>query len=333
MALLDLFNIAEQGVDTNINHYRFTITGGFGTGKSTLSAELFNRMGKAVTFGFEDRFKGIGGLNLVKINNWNEARQYVQQLKIGVSKGKKLPFDCVILDPVGRAGDMCSKYICKENNVEDLGDIPYGGGYSMLETEFDTFVDDLSALGLKVNYVAHGKLATIRPPRDPEGYQIYQPDVPKKLIYKTQGEADFICYLDVVRDVDEETGKSTPKRRLYLQNYADYQLKVPITGMPDYIEYETPSEGADKFIEAFNNAIKGNTNGSKPEEQKVVEKTDLEKLQDKAALVRDKNLKKNGGTMTQAEMKKVLEEHLGTYKIAECSNTDALSEFIKKYTE
>lgn len=338
---LDLFNLTKQKVDTNLGHYKFTITGSYGTGKSTFATELFSRLGRTVTFGFEDRFKGIEGITVARMTSWDDALKALQQLKVGVKK-KGLPFDTVIIDPVGIAGEMCQKYICKREGVDELAEIPHGNGHGMYQTEFNSFEDSLKKLGLNVNYVSHGKTELVSPPRGND-YNIFSPDVPKRLIYKTQGEVDFIVYLDVIREVDEETGKSIVKRRLYLQNYADYKLKVPVKGLPDYIEYEEASEGVDKLLEAWEKAV-----GQAAEEEddvvaeevpeeietksettvEVVDTYDSETLMKMAVEVRDKNLVKNGGEYTPKAMKEKMVGVLGTFKIAECEDLKALKEFI-----
>lgn len=346
--VLDLYNITKQTTNKNISDYKWTICGAYGSGKSTLATELFNALdGDSVTFGFEERFNGIEGIRVVPIRTWKEAKDYLKQLKKGVKDNDgELPFKSIVLDPVGVAGDMCTKYICNREGVDEIGDIGYGGGYAMLKTEFESYIDDLRNLGFKVNFVSHGKLETVKPPRGEE-YNIYTPDVPKKLIYKTQGEADFIVYLTVVREVDKKTGKSSAKRRLYFQNYADYSLKTPIKGMPDYIEYDEVEEGVEKIIEAFNTAVGlKNEEHVKSKEKKtpevgeikpyVVENEEEESsknIRKRAAEIREKNLKKNGGTYTPLKMKKLLEEMLGTYKIDECKDDEAILAFIVKMTE
>lgn len=332
---LDLYNLTKQTTNKNISDYKWTICGAYGSGKSTLATELFNALdGDSVTFGFEERFNGIEGIRVVPIRTWKEAKDYLKQLKNGVKDNAgELPFKSIVLDPVGVAGDMCTKYICNREGIDEIGDIGYGGGYAMLKTEFEAYVDDLRNLGFKVNFVSHGKLETVKPPRGEE-YNIFTPDVPKKLIYKTQGEADFIVYLTVVREVDKKTGKSSAKRRLYFQNYADYSLKTPIKGMPDYIEYDEVEEGVEKIIEAFNTAVGIKEVGKI--EPGVVENEEEESSKDirqRAAEIREKNLKKNGGTYTPLNMKKLLEEMLGTYKIDECEDDEAILSFIVKMTE
>lgn len=344
---IDLFNLAEETIDGDINHYKFTITGGYGTGKSTFANELFNRYGNCVTFGFEDRFKAIPGLKLVPIHSWEEAQSYLRQLRQGIKKTGKLPFDTVVIDPVGRMASMLETSVCEDNNIETIGDLGYGKGYSLQQDFFDEYEDSLKELGIHVNYVAHGKLETIKPPRDPEGYQVYVPDVPKKLIYKTQGEVDFCLFLDVIKDTDEETGVSVSKRRLYLQNYGDFKLKVPLKYLPDYIEYTEVKEGVDKFIKAFNNSIelmrkdqknedckqepiKVKQETKKPEQGSKLESDvdDISEIRKRAENVRDKLL--NGHD--KKEVVEILKKELGTAKISTCKDKDLLTDFIDAFT-
>lgn len=336
--MVDLFNLKATGIDKDLSHYNFTITGQFGAGKSTFANELFNKIsGDVVVFGFEDRFKGINGIRVVRMTSWDDARAYLKQIKKGVKENGRLPFKTVIIDPVGVAGAMCMKYICKREGVSEIGDISYGGGYSMFKTEYEGYIDELRALGIKVEQVSHGRMESIKPPRGEE-YNVFTTDVPKQLIYKTQGEVDFLLYLTVIREVDDVTGKSIPKRRLYLQNYADYDLKVPVTSLPDYIDYENVKDGVNQFIDAFENAVnqENKLNNftekvNEPEETNTVASENIDEIRENAVSVREGMLKKNGGSYLAKDVKKILEDELGTYKIAECENESALKEFIDKY--
>ena len=344
--IIDLFNLTSQGVDADIKNYQFTITGAYGAGKSSLATALFNRVGKAVTFGCEDRFKGIKDIKIIPIESWKNALDYKKVLTKGLKdNGGKNPFDfdTIILDPVGRLGKMCEEYICEDNMWESLADGGYGKGYNLLEDEFNSFVNDLKRLGFGVNYVAHGRTDTITPPRAIEGYQIFVPDVAKKIKYAVQGAADFVLYLDVLRQVDETTGVNKPVRRLYLQNYADYELKVPLEGFPDYIEYETVDEGVDKFIEAFNEAVKVTKGGDQPKQSKSADKSSTKQKQQKpktsetnlsidelrnlAIAIRDQMLKNLDRDFVINKLKSAL----GTAMIQDCDDTVKLMAFIEEF--
>lgn len=340
--IIDLFNLVSQEIDSDISHYQFTITGAFGSGKSTFANALFNEVGNAVTFGAEDRFKGIKDIKVVPITNWYEALEYKKVLKKGVrDNGGESPFEfnTIILDPVGRLAKMCETYICEENGWESLADGGYGKGYSLFEEEFNGFVEELKIMGFKIVNIAHGRSDTITPPRATEGYQVFVPDVPKKLRYVVQGEADFVLYLDVLRQVDEDTGINKPVRRLYLQNYADYELKVPLDGLPDYIEYETVDEGVAKFIEVFNKAVeitKNKPSKQKPKQEQKIKKSATVKVDENptietvipnAVIVRDELLK----TLDRDKVVEILTDSLGTAIISDCTDIDKLIKFVREY--
>ena len=253
---LDLYDLTVEKIDPEIGDYSFTITGDGGVGKSTFANALFNKIGTSVTFGCEDRFKGLPNLKLVPIwkDGWEAFVGYKTRLKKGLKQAGKLPFTHIVIDPVGQLGDMCEEYICQENGWENISSAPYGAGYNAFEKEFVDAIKELRATGVKVNFISHGKSETITPPRQ-EGYQVQMPDIQKKLKYIVKDEVDFLLYLSKVRKVDKD-GNSVAVRRLYLQNYPEYSLKVPLNGFPDYIEWDGPvEEGVDKFIEAFNHAV------------------------------------------------------------------------------
>lgn len=352
--LVDLFNLAKQTVDGDISHYLFTITGDYGAGKSSFANELFNRVGNAVIFGFEDRFKGINGARPILIRSWKELLDYKKMLRKGIRENNgenPFPFNTIIIDPMGKAAEMCEKYVCEENEWDSLGDAGFGKGYNEFFKEFSTMLDDLTTMGFTIQKVAHNRLDTITPQGAAEGYQVYVPDVPKKLKYIAQGEPDFVFYLDVVRNVDEETRTNKPVRRLYLQNYADFELKSTLKGLPDYIEFETVEEGVDMFIEAFNKAVavtrgedwkeeepKKRTEPAESAKPDPVEETekfeddtsvdvDMDALREQAVDVRTNLLEE----LEREEVIEILKQYLGTPKINEVQEPDKLIAFIKDY--
>lgn len=335
--IYDLWGLEEETIDGDINHYSFTISGDGGVGKSTFAHNLFKRLGGSCTFGFEDRFKGIGA-RVVPIDKhgWGAIDKYITQLERGLKAGKELPFSHVIIDPVGQAGDICERYVIEENGWEDMSTLAYGKGYEVFEEEFRDKIERLRSLGLKVDFVAHGKNETITPPRK-EGYVVKMPDIQKRLKYLVKDSVDFLLYLTVERSTDA-LGNPVAVRRLYMQNYPEFSLKVPLDGFPDYIEWEGDvDEGIDKFIEAFDKAVeftrkKKGLDGPAKEhkmqeplmESDSDDEEDIDSLKEKAIEKRDKMLE----DMTKQEVANLMKSILGTVKIAEVTNEDKLKAFL-----
>lgn len=340
--LQDLFKLEVQGVEHDLRKYRFSIYGKFGAGKSTFATQLFNKIynNRAVVFEFEDRFKGIPNLRGVRIHSWSELNSYIMQLRRGIkANGGKKPFDCIIIDPVGKASAMCEQYICETNDVDAISDLQWGKGYNLVKEEFELMESKIKNLGIDVQYVGHNKLETITP-SDGKEYHQYTIDVQNKIKGKVCGEADFILFLSVERKKDAD-GVEKPVRRLFISNFVNFELKSPIQGFPDYIEYETPEEGVDKFLKAWDKAVKTTeSNGgydstpidvkfNEPEKPKVEEpkdEPDLKTLQTKAEQKRDKLVELKDGD--KRSVAKTLKLVLGTAKISECTDEDKLLNFI-----
>ena len=340
---LDLFDLIDNQIDEDINNYSFTITGDGGVVKSTFANSLFNRIGRSVTFGCEDRFKGIPNLKLVPIwkDGWAAFVGYKNRLRKGLKEGKFLPFDHMVIDPVGQLGKMCEKYVCQENGWDDLGSAPYGAGYQAFEKEFYTAISDLRNMGVRVDFVSHGKNETITPPRQ-EGYNVQMPDIQKKLKYLVKDEVDFLLYLSKVRKVDAN-GNAVAVRRLYLQNYPEFALKVPLDGFPDYIEWEGEvEEGVEKFINAFKKAVEytnAKINGvpvaSAPVKSANIApavdesaNVNIDELREAAEKVRDNMI---GSGMSKIDVANAMREIMGTAKVKEVEDPKDLIEFINKY--
>ena len=244
----------------------------------------------------------------------------------------------MVIDPVGQLGKMCEEYVCQENGWDDLGSAPYGAGYQAFEKEFYTVIADLRDMGIRVDFVSHGKNETITPPRQ-EGYNVQMPDIQKKLKYLVKDEVDFLLYLSKVRKVDAN-GNAITVRRLYLQNYPEFALKVPLDGFPDYIEWEGEvEEGVDKFINAFNRAVEytnakvtGRPLPVRPdtnvESVPAEETVSIDELRDRAEKVRD-NMIESG--MSKIDVANAMREVMGTAKVKEVDDINALRAFIEKY--
>jgi hypothetical protein len=240
---------------------------------------------------------------------------------------------------------MCETSIIEEAGVEDIGDIPYGGGYTKFEDEFYGAIRELRSIGINVSFVAHGKTESITPPRQ-DPYDIQMPDIQKRLKYLVKDEVDFLLYLATVRDKNDD-GEPVLVRRLYLQGYPEFSLKVPLDGFPEYIEWSgSVEEGVDKFIEAFNKAVEITRSGSgevihveekkTSKKNKPAEKADkddnsddeLDTLREKAIMVRNVLMEDK----TKTEVISILKDSLGTAKISECDDIDKLNEFIRTYS-
>ena len=93
------------------------------TGKTTLATQMKG----SLLLAFERGYNALPGVIAQDITSWSEFRQVYRELK---KPEVKAAFNAVILDTVDIAADMCQKYICNQKDIESLGDLGYGKGWT-----------------------------------------------------------------------------------------------------------------------------------------------------------------------------------------------------------
>lgn len=56
-------------------------------------------------------------------------------------------YDTVVIDTVSEAYNACEKFICAQNGVQKIGDIPWGQGYAQTKSEFESALRSITMLG------------------------------------------------------------------------------------------------------------------------------------------------------------------------------------------
>lgn len=330
--LLDLMSLADNIVSDDINEYSITLYGQGGSGKSTFANALKRRLGTSVSFFFEPRARGLGGIKVVECPSWDVFLKYVDQLKKLKRAGEKVPFDNIIIDSTDSAYDKCTQYVLDENDWDTLqGD--YGARYTAVGTEFKNAITALRGMGFIVTFLTHEKTKEAHDVNN-AAFEKSAPIVSNQIQDIVSDQVDFILFLEKVTVTDDD-GNKKELRRLWLQNNPYMTLKTPLFGLPDYIEYEYVNEGVDKFIEAFNKAVQitrkmhetGEVEEPEQEVSEPVVEDKLEELHNKAVEVRDSMT----ATMERKEVAAAMKNVLGTTKISECDDVSKLNEFIDKY--
>lgn len=90
----------------------------------------------------------------VDVPTWGEFKKYLRQLQ---DEDVKQTFSTITIDTIGIAYDRCEAYICDRENVDRIGDIPYGAGYKMVDKEFDDCIRKITQLGYGMVLIGHAK--------------------------------------------------------------------------------------------------------------------------------------------------------------------------------
>jgi hypothetical protein len=117
-------------------------------GKTTFAVQAPRNLLLALERGYN----AIANANAVDITKWIEIKQYLKQLEKPEVKDM---FDTISIDTVGQMWDLCEQYVCAQNNVENILDIPYGKGYVMAKKEFEGALRKITMLGYGLILISH----------------------------------------------------------------------------------------------------------------------------------------------------------------------------------
>ena len=123
---------------------------------------------KALILATEIGTNAQSGAMVQPIQKYADFKLVLRQLEKPEAKEK---FNTICIDTLPILYDLCEQYVCAQNGVSKIGDIPYGGGYSQLSKEFESSLRKITMMQyglimvshLKETYDDEGKLLTAKP--------------------------------------------------------------------------------------------------------------------------------------------------------------------------
>ena len=255
MGVIDIFNVQPHQVSRDMRGYSVFLYGGWKTGKTTTAVKF----PKHFLLAFEKGYSAIPGAMAQPINSWSEFRQVLRQLKD--DKAKEM-FETIIIDTADIAYDYCTKYICSNNNVDAVGDIPYGKGYGLVEKEFDECLRQIVQLGYGLVIISHETDKTFKNENGTE-YNKIVPTLDKRANNVLARMCDIIGY---TRSIPDESGhervvmfmRGTSRyeagsRFKYTPDYIDLSYENLVKAIGDAIDRQMAEDGAEFFTDKREN--------------------------------------------------------------------------------
>ena len=244
--MVDILNIEPTKVSRDLQGKFILIYSQPKMGKTTFAVQ----MPKNLLLAFEHGYNALGGIKAVDIDKWATFKQIIRQLRQPEAKEM---YKTITIDTAGIAYTLCEEYICNQQNVSKIGDIPYGAGYGIVEKEFQDCLRQITQMGYGLVLISHS-VPRIEKTDDDGEIEIISPDLPKRGYKVINQLVDIICYIDIIWDKD---GKS--KRVLYTR-------KTPQIMAGSRFKYLSPiiPFGYDELTKAIAEAIEkeANENGS-----------------------------------------------------------------------
>jgi hypothetical protein len=243
MAAINLLNIQPHQVSRDLSGYITFIYGAPKTGKTTLATQMKG----SLLLAFERGYNALPGVIAQDITSWSEFRQVYRELK---KPEVKANFNAVILDTIDIAADMCQKYICNQKDIESLGDLGYGKGWTAFKEEFNEVIRGLTQLGYAVFFIGHHKEVTVT---DPDGTEriVIRPSLSNSTRTVVEGMADIYGYahqsraseMSVLTLRSPDDSISCGGRFKYLPNEIPLSYNNLVSALSEAIEKEAAENG------------------------------------------------------------------------------------------
>ena len=262
--MIDILNIEPTKVSKDLQGKYILIYGAPKVGKTSFSVQ----MPKNLLLAFEHGFNALGGIKAVDIDKWATFKQVIRQLQQPEAKEM---YSTITIDTATIAYTMCEDFICTQQNINRIGDLPYGAGYGLVEKEFQGCLRQITQMGYGIVLIAH---SVPRVEKTPEGseIEIVSPDLPKRGYKVINQLVDIIGYIDIIWDKE-----GNEKRVLYTRKTSQIMAGSRFKYLKSIISF-----GYKELTDAIAEAVEKEANESgstlidHEEEKKETERTFIE---------------------------------------------------------
>ena len=269
--MIDLLSLEPQRISRDLKGKYILLYGLPGVGKTSLASEFKN----VLIAGFEMGTTAMNNVYVQPIKTWKDWRDMVKQLC--TKDALKDKFDSIAIDTADFAWDLCVKWICSQNGVEKLGDIPWGGGYDLAKKEYTQTFRDLTYSGYGLVFISHSTEKTYKNEKG-EDYTQIVPALPNRPFDIVNKMVDIIAY---IREIPVEIGdKVENKRYMFLRGDQRFLAKSRFKYIKPRIELSYQGL-VDAIFEAIDEEV-AHTGGTASNEENPYTKQNFEEIMEDA---------------------------------------------------
>lgn len=300
--MINLLDLEPKKISKDLKGKYILMYGAAKVGKTTFAS----RIPKALIFSFEPGVNALNNIYDVTITSWREMKQYLKQLE---SEAVKTKFDFCVIDTVDIAYDLAEQYICAQNGVNAIGDLPYGKGYDLLKKEFASVFRKIAQLGYGLFFISHSQEKVIKNPDKTESI-IIQPACPTRAKDIVNKLVDFIVYASP--EWNQETNSmdrylylrgneviTAGSRFRYMPDKIPFDYKVFINCLYEAIDRQIEEDGAQNYEEKENFYLSTTT-------------IPFDTLMEKAKDIWTKITEKDSSDKTYAQLAEIIQKNFGS---------------------
>lgn len=200
---IDLLSLEPQQISKNLRGKYIMLYGLPGVGKTSLAAQFE----KVLIAGFEMGTNALNNVYVQPIKTWQDWKQMVNQLCRRDELKEK--FHAIAIDTADEAWNLCSKFICNQNNVDELRELPWGQGYDLAKKEYAQTFRDLAYNGYGLIFTSHSTEKTYKNEKGEE-YTMIVPALPARPFDIINKMVDIIAY---IREISLVHGDDVERKR------------------------------------------------------------------------------------------------------------------------
>ena len=203
---INLKELKPQQISKNLRGKYIMLYGLPGVGKTSLAAQFEG----VLIAGFEMGTNALNNVYVQPIKTWRDWKQVVSQL----SKDAELKeqFHAVAIDTADEAWNLCVRYICDQNNINELGELAYGKGYDLAKKEFAGTFRDLAYNGYGLIFTSHSTEKTYKNENNEE-YSMIVPALQNRPFDVINKMVDIIAY---IREISVSIGEDKTERQRFM---------------------------------------------------------------------------------------------------------------------
>lgn len=187
MAGLDILNIKPSVISRDLKGKYVLLYGKPKSGKTTAAASF----PKTLLCAFEKGYNAIAGVRAADITKWSDFKLVIRQLD---SPEAHEMYETIVIDTISIAYDLCEQFVCAQNSVQKIADVPWGGGYSACKKEFESSLRKITQMGYGLVLIAHSA-SRIEKTADGGETEIISPELPKRAAEICNGLVDILGYI------------------------------------------------------------------------------------------------------------------------------------------
>lgn len=198
MGFISLLELEPTTISRDLKGKFLLLYGMPKVGKTSLSSKFPKNLLLATEVGYN----ALSSVYKVNIDTWSTFLRYLKELEKDAVKEK---YETVTIDTITILWDLCEKFICSQNGVDTLSEIPWGRGFDLCEKQFGEALRRITLIGYGLILTAHSETKSKKViGEDGKEYSedYTQPALNKRAMKIVNPIVDVIGYIRVEFDKD-----------------------------------------------------------------------------------------------------------------------------------